>query len=61
MNFFQIYWKKDSMVGTITAKDQFNDTERIIQLDNYFARSFRDGLHHFHGHEHKVQGRLPLL
>jgi hypothetical protein len=55
MNFFQIYWKKDSMVGTITAKDQFNDTERIIQLDHHFARSFRDGLHHFHGHEHKFK------
>jgi hypothetical protein len=31
---------KDSMFGAITAKDQFNDTERITQLDNYFARSF---------------------
>jgi hypothetical protein len=46
---------KDSMVGTITARDQFSDAERIIQLDNYFARSFRDGLHRFHGHEHKFK------
>ena len=52
---------KDSMVGTITVRNQFKNIERITQLDNHFARSFRDGLHHFHGHEHKVQGRLPLL
>ena len=52
---------KDSMVGTITVRNQFKNTERIIQLDNHFARSSRDGLHQFHGHEHKVQGRLPLL
>jgi hypothetical protein len=31
---------KDYMVGTITAKDQFNDTEGIIQMENHFARSF---------------------
>ena len=53
--------KKKNMVGTIAVRNQFKNTERIIQLDNHFARSFRDGLHHFHGHEHKVQGRLPLL
>ena len=47
------YINKDSMVGTITAIDQIKDTERITQMDNRFARSFRDGLHHFHGHEHK--------
>ena len=52
---------KVSMVGTITAWNQVKDNERIIQLNKYFARSFRDGLHRFHGHEHKVQGRLPLL
>ena len=52
---------KVSMVGTITAWNQVKDTERITQLNKYFARSFRDGLHRFHGHEHKVQGRLPLL
>ena len=52
---------KDSMVGTITARGQIKHTERIIQMDNHFARSSRDGLHHFHGHEHEVQGRLPLF
>jgi len=50
-----------SMVRTITAWNQVKETGRIIQMNKYFARSFRDGLHHFHGHEHKVQGRLPLL
>ena len=48
------------MVGTITAWDQVKDTGRIIQMNEYFARSFCDGLHPFHGHEHEVQGRLPL-
>jgi hypothetical protein len=31
---------KDSMVRTITARDQIKDTERIIQMENHFARSF---------------------
>jgi hypothetical protein len=48
------------MVGTTITTGQVKDTERIIQMDNHFAKSFQDGLHHFHGHEHKVQGRLPL-
>jgi hypothetical protein len=50
-----------SMVGTITAWNQVRNTKRIIQMNEYFARSFHDGIHRFHGHEHKVQGQLPLL
>ena len=50
-----------SMVITITAWNQVRDTGRIKQMYKYFARSFHDGIHHFHGLEHKVQGRLPLI
>ena len=46
---------KVSMVGTVTAWNQVKETGRIIQMNKYFARSFHDGLHRFHGHEQKFK------
>ena len=46
---------KDSMVGTVTARDQIYWHRKNYLDEKSFARSSRDGLHRFHGHEQKLK------
>ena len=55
--------KKNNMVGTILAKDPIKEiSDRYTKGIIILVRSFHGkDLHRVHGHEHKVQGRLPVV